>query len=224
MNIVALVGNLTRDVEIKYTAAGLPIANFGIAINKKTKNQTTQQLEDKPVFVDVTAFGRQAEIVNQYFKKGKKIGIAGELNFEQWQAQDGTKRSKLTVNANKIEFVEPKEAAGAPGAPAAAPGAYGQPQAAPAAYGQPAPAPAPAYGQPAPTPPPPPAYAPPPQPAYAPPAPPPSPAYAPPAAATPPPPAAGAPAATPPPAGQQTQVGTAPNGSPIYIDQDNIPF
>ncbi len=222
MNIVALVGNLTRDVEIKYTAAGLPIANFGIAINKKTKNSTTQQLEDKPVFVDVTAFGRQAEIVNQYFRKGKKIGIAGELNFEQWQAQDGQKRSKLTVNANKIEFIEPKTAEAAPGAPAATPGAYGQPQAAPA--------PAAAYAPPAPTPPPytPPAAAPTyAAPATAAPAATPPPAYAPPAGAPPAyaPPAGAAPAATPPVPQQPRQIGTAPNGAPIYdIREDEIPF
>jgi len=212
MNSVNIIGNITRDVEIKYTAAGLPIANFGVAVNKRVKNQQTQAYEEKPVFIDVTGFGKTAETINQFFKKGSKIGIEGELNFEQWTAQDGQKRSKLTVTANRITFIDKKDQGAA--APQAA---YGQPAAQPPAQ--------PAYGapQPAPRPPQPAAAYAPPQPAYAPPAQPaaaPRPAAAPaqPAYAAPQP--AAQPAYAPPPAAAP-QPGVHPQ---IDINEDEIPF
>lgn len=110
MNSVNLIGNITRDVELKYTQSGTAIAKTGIALNKKVKN-TQGEYEDKAIFVDITAFGNTAETLNKYFFKGSKIGIDGELNFEQWTAQDGQKRSKLSVIVNKLHFIDKKDSA-----------------------------------------------------------------------------------------------------------------
>ena len=108
MNSVNLIGNITRDIELKYSQGGVAIAKFGIAINKKVKNQQGGY-DDKPVYVDLTAFQNTAEILNQYFRKGSKIGIEGELNFEQWVDQDGQKRSKLSVTVSRIHFIDKKD-------------------------------------------------------------------------------------------------------------------
>ena len=110
MNSVNLIGNITRDVELKYAQSGTAIAKTGIALNKKVKN-TQGEYEDKAIFVDITAFGNTAETLNRYFLKGSKIGIDGELNFEQWTAQDGQKRSKLSVIVNKLHFIDKKDSA-----------------------------------------------------------------------------------------------------------------
>ncbi|RLA77008.1 MAG: hypothetical protein DRG30_01415 [Epsilonproteobacteria bacterium] len=108
MNSVNLIGNITRDIELTYAQSGTAIAKFGMAMNKSVKNQSGGY-DNKPIYVDLTAFGKTAETLNQYFRKGKKIAIEGELNFEQWTAQDGQKRSKLSVTVNRLHFVEPKE-------------------------------------------------------------------------------------------------------------------
>ena len=110
MNSVNLIGNITRDVELKYAQNGTAIAKTGIALNKKVKN-TQGEYEDKAIFIDITAFGNTAETLNKYFLKGSKIGIDGELNFEQWIAQDGQKRSKLSVIVNKLHFIDKKDSA-----------------------------------------------------------------------------------------------------------------
>lgn len=110
MNSVNLIGNITRDVELQYAQSGTAIAKTGIALNKKVKN-TQGEYEDKAIFVDITAFGNTAETLNKYFFKGSKIGIDGELNFEQWTAQDGQKRSKLSVIVNKLHFIDKKDSA-----------------------------------------------------------------------------------------------------------------
>ena len=110
MNSVNLIGNITRDVELKYAQSCTAIAKTGIALNKKVKN-TQGEYEDKAIFVDITAFGNTGETLNKYFFKGSKIGIDGELNFEQWTAQDGQKRSKLSVIVNKLHFIDKKDSA-----------------------------------------------------------------------------------------------------------------
>lgn len=108
MNSVNIIGNITRDVEFKYAQSGTAIASIGVAVNKKVKN-ASGAYEDKPVFIDVTAFGKTAETLNQYFRKGSKIGIDGELNFEQWVDQQGQKRSKLSVIMNRLHFIDKKD-------------------------------------------------------------------------------------------------------------------
>ena len=107
MNNVSLVGNLTRDVEIRYTQSGSAIANAGIAVNKVWKNSNGDK-QEKAMFIDITAFGRQAEVLNQYARKGSKVSIVGELDFQTWTAQDGTRRSKHAVNIQNLGLLDPK--------------------------------------------------------------------------------------------------------------------
>jgi len=109
MNNVSIIGNITRDIELQYTQSGMAIAKFGIAVNKKVKNQQGGY-DDKAHFFDITAFAKTAENVNQYFRKGSKIGISGELNFEQWEDQQtGQKRSKVSIICNQFDFIDKKE-------------------------------------------------------------------------------------------------------------------
>ena len=108
MNHVNLIGNITRDIELKYSQGGVAIVKFGVAVNKKVKNQQGGY-DDKAMFFDVTAFQKTAENINQYFRKGSKIGVSGELNFEQWEDQQGQKRSKVSIICNQFDFIEKKE-------------------------------------------------------------------------------------------------------------------
>ena len=107
MNKVILMGNLTRDIEIRYSQGGTAIGNTGIATNRKWKSQTGEQKEEV-MFVDLTFFGRTAEIANQYLRKGNKVLVDGRLSLDQWTAQDGTKRSKHAVIVENLHFL-PKD-------------------------------------------------------------------------------------------------------------------
>ena len=102
-NKLILVGNLTREIELRNTPAGLTIANTGIATNKKFKNQTGQEKEEV-MFIDITFFGRTAEVANQYLKKGSQVLVDGRLKLDQWTDASGQKRSKhsLVVESMKM--------------------------------------------------------------------------------------------------------------------------
>ena len=89
-NKVILAGNLTRDIEIRYTQGGSAIGSTGVAVSRKFKSQTGEQKEEV-TFVDLTFFGRTAEIANQYLHKGSKVLVEGRLKLDQWTAQDGSK-------------------------------------------------------------------------------------------------------------------------------------
>ena len=106
-NKVVLVGNLTRDVEVRYTQGGAAIGKVGIATSHKWKSQTGEQKEEV-MFVDLTFFGRVAEIANQYLHKGSKVLIDGRLVLEQWTAQDGSKRSKHSVTVETMKMLDNK--------------------------------------------------------------------------------------------------------------------
>ena len=108
MNIVTILGTITKDIELKYTQSNTPIASFSIAYNKKWKTQDGT-MQEKASFFDVTAFGKQGEVINQYFNKGSRILISGELEQQQWKAQDGTNRSKVIINLNSFDFIDKKE-------------------------------------------------------------------------------------------------------------------
>ena len=105
LNKVFLMGNLTRDVELRYTAAGTAIASFGIAINRVWKGADGEKKEEV-TFVDISMFGKRAEVLGQYFSKGDPIFIEGRLKFEQWEAKDGGKRNALKVVAENFEFIK----------------------------------------------------------------------------------------------------------------------
>ena len=97
-NKVILIGNLTRDPQIKYTTGGTAIAELGMAIGRKWFDKTTNQQKEETTFVDVTLFGKQAEVAGQYLAKGRPVMIEGRLQLDSWEDKEtGHKRSKLRV-------------------------------------------------------------------------------------------------------------------------------
>ena len=106
-NKVILVGNLTRDVEIRYTQSGSALAKVGIATNRRFKS-ATGEMRDETMFIDLTFFGRTAEVANQYLHKGSKVLVEGRLILEQWVAQDGTKRSRHSVTVENMQMLDSK--------------------------------------------------------------------------------------------------------------------
>ena len=101
------VGNLTRDIEIRYSNSGVAIANTGLAMSRKFTKDT--QKSEEVCFVDITFFGRSAEIANQYLRKGSKILVEGRLNFEQWVDQNGGKRSKHSVTVENMQMLDARQ-------------------------------------------------------------------------------------------------------------------
>jgi single-strand DNA-binding protein len=105
-NKVLLMGNLTRDPELRYTPKGTAVATIGVAVNRRWKDESGQQREDT-TFVDVDAFGRTAETIGQYLKKGRPIFIEGRLRYQTWEdKQSGQKRSKLSVVLENFQFMD----------------------------------------------------------------------------------------------------------------------
>ncbi len=103
-NKVILVGNLTRDIEVRYTQGGLAVAKMGMAINRKFKQG--EESKESTCFVDLTAFGRQAEVLNQYVSKGSPLFVEGRLEYSTWEAKEGGgKRSKLEVIVENFQFL-----------------------------------------------------------------------------------------------------------------------
>ncbi|MDR0377059.1 MAG: single-stranded DNA-binding protein [Spirochaetaceae bacterium] len=102
INHVVLVGRLTRDAELKYTAGGQAVCKFAVAINRRRKSG--DQWVDEANFFDIVLWGRQGESLNQYLVKGKQIGIDGELRQDRWE-QDGQNRSKVEIVANNIQLL-----------------------------------------------------------------------------------------------------------------------
>lgn len=136
-NKVILVGNLTRDPELRYTPKGTAVAKLGLAVNRTWRSETGEQREEV-TFVDVDAFGKQAEVIGQYLKKGHPFLVEGRLRLDQWDdKQTGQKRSRLGVVLESFSFLgsgNRGEGSGrAPGAAPAAPAASATPAAAAAA-------------------------------------------------------------------------------------------
>jgi single-strand DNA-binding protein len=105
-NKVILAGNLTRDPELRYTPKGTAVAKIGLAMNRQWKDESGQQKEEV-TFVDVDAFGRQAEVISQYLKKGRPILIEGRLKLDQWDdKQTNQKRSRLGVVLESFQFLD----------------------------------------------------------------------------------------------------------------------
>lgn len=104
-NRVILVGNLTRDFELRYIPSGTAVAEIGLAVNDRVKKG--DQWIDETTFVDVTLWGKTAEVANQYLNKGSSVLIEGRLKLEQWE-KDGQKRSKLKVVADKMQMLGAK--------------------------------------------------------------------------------------------------------------------
>ena len=106
MNKVILMGNLTRDPELKNLPNGnSKVANFGLAMNERWNDAQSGEQRETVCFVEVEAWNRQAEIIDEYFKKGSQILVEGNLKFDQWQAEDGTNRNRLSIRLQRFEFV-----------------------------------------------------------------------------------------------------------------------
>ena len=106
-NKIVLAGHLTRDIEMKFTNGGMAIASTAIASSRKFKSASGEQKEEV-LFVDITFFGRTAEVANQYLRKGSKLLVDGRLKLDQWTAQDGTKRSKHSVTVETMTMLDNK--------------------------------------------------------------------------------------------------------------------
>ena len=107
MNKVILIGNLTKNIDLKYLTTGVAVGESSMAINQVYKKQDGTKVQDT-CFIDIVMYGRSAEISNKYLKKGSKLCIEGKLNFQQWSDQNGNKRSKHIVSVEKVEFLDTK--------------------------------------------------------------------------------------------------------------------
>lgn len=111
VNRVFLMGNLTRDVEMRHTPQNTAVGSFGLAVNRRYKTQDGQSHEEV-TFVDCDAWGRTAEVMAQYLKKGRPVFIEGRLKLDQWQDQQGNKRSRLKVVVENFQFVDSGQGGG----------------------------------------------------------------------------------------------------------------
>ena len=118
-NRVLLIGNLTRDPELRYTPSGTAVAEFGLAVNRTWSGRDGQKQEDT-CFVDITAWAKQAELINEYCRKGRPLFIEGRLQYDTWEGKDGQRRSKLRVVVENFQFLGSRSG-GAPGDDAGAP-------------------------------------------------------------------------------------------------------
>ena len=104
LNKVLLIGNLTKNPELRYTPNGTAVTNLRIAVNRKFKDRTGELKEDT-CFITVTAWDKQAEICNQYLQKGRAVFVEGILQSRSWETGDGQKRSTIDVRAERIQFL-----------------------------------------------------------------------------------------------------------------------
>lgn len=104
VNVVVIVGNLTRDPELRALPSGMSVCDLGVAVNERFKNGATGQWEDRPNFFDVTVFGGQADACSKYLSKGRAVAVHGRLRWESWE-KDGQKRSKVKIVADTVQFL-----------------------------------------------------------------------------------------------------------------------
>jgi len=104
VNRVFLMGNLTRDPELRKTASGMAVSDLGVAVSEKYRNKAGDIVEST-CFADVVVWGRQAETCAQYLTKGAPVMVEGRLQLDQWQTDNGEKRSKLRVKADNVQFL-----------------------------------------------------------------------------------------------------------------------
>lgn len=109
-NRVILVGNLTRDVELRYLQSGMAVTEIGLAVNERRKTQTGEWV-DEPVYVDITMWGRTAEVASEFLSKGSPVLIEGRLKLDTWE-KDGKKNSKLKVVADRMQMLAGRSGGG----------------------------------------------------------------------------------------------------------------
>jgi single-strand DNA-binding protein len=115
INRVVLVGNLTRDPELRNTPSGMAVCSLRIAVNTRRKDQASGQWVEKPNYFDITVWGQQGENCAQYLAKGRPVGVDGRLEWREWDAQDGTKRQAVEVIADSVQFLGGRGDGEAPG-------------------------------------------------------------------------------------------------------------
>lgn len=108
LNKVLLIGNLTRDPDVKMMTNGRPVCNFGLALNRSYKDSEGNR-KDETTFVDVECFGPRAEAVGRFFTKGRAIFVEGRLKLDQWESKEGEKRSAIRVVLDNFEFVDSRQ-------------------------------------------------------------------------------------------------------------------
>jgi single-strand DNA-binding protein len=111
MNLVVIKGHLTREPELKHTTSNVAVCDIGLAVNERFTNRAGETVE-KTLFVDVTVWGKQAESLSKYMGKGAPVLVEGALQLEQWENERKEKRQKITIRANRVEFLH--KAAGKP--------------------------------------------------------------------------------------------------------------
>src|SRR5580765_3865392 len=120
INRVVLVGNLTRDPELRTTPSGTSVCKLRIAVNERAKDPATGQWGDRANYFDVTVWGAQGESCAQYLAKGRPLAVDGRLQWREWDAQDGTKRQAVEIVADSVQFLGSRQdgelGGGAPGA------------------------------------------------------------------------------------------------------------
>jgi single-strand DNA-binding protein len=124
-NKVILMGNLTRNPELRYTPSGTPVASFGLAVSRRFKQG--EDLKEEVCFVDIVVFGKQAEHCGQYLSKGNGAIIEGRLQQRRWETEDGQKRSKHEVVAQTVTFMPKRQDGGGPGGGGAEPPIHDEP-------------------------------------------------------------------------------------------------
>jgi len=105
INRVVLVGNLTKDPELRHTPSGTAVCKLRLAVNTRQKDQATGEWGDKPNYFDVTVWGNQGESCATYLSKGRPVGVDGRLDWREWEAQDGTKRQAVEIIAESVQFL-----------------------------------------------------------------------------------------------------------------------
>ena len=127
INSVVIVGNLTRDPELRATPSGTSVCSLRVAVNDRVKDATTGEWGDKPNYFDVDVFGGQGERCAQYLAKGRQVGVAGRLRWREWETQDGQKRQAVSIMADNVQFIGPREGGGQGGGQGGAWSGGGQP-------------------------------------------------------------------------------------------------
>jgi len=112
-NKVILIGNLTKDPELRYTPSGTPVTTLRLAVTSKYKQ--SDEFKEETLFIDVVVFGRQAETCSQYLAKGRPVLAEGRLQERRWESSEGQQRSKVEVVAQNIRFLGKKEEGGGSG-------------------------------------------------------------------------------------------------------------
>lgn len=105
VNKVMVTGNLTRDPELRSTAGGTQVLNFGIAVSDRRRNPQSGEWEDYPNFIDCVVFGARADALSRFLTKGTKVAIDGRLRYDAWQDQSGNRRSRIQVVCENIDFM-----------------------------------------------------------------------------------------------------------------------